>query len=183
MSRPVYVEDVLKAWREMPPAKQRDAVNAWRPGQAGQTARQRGHAVERWSSDQVERSLQTEMLKAAAGMGRDVTEGAPLSFKTRRRGPGRVGERFKALSDSWQRETLLESSVTRMAMNKAYQQIIGLGMAAVPLILEELRREPNYWFWALTSITGDDPAVGEDTLGGATARWLEWGEAHGYIRD
>jgi hypothetical protein len=33
-----------------------------------------------------------------------------------------------------------------MAMLPPYQQIIGMGPPAVPLILEELRREPDQWF-------------------------------------
>jgi hypothetical protein len=92
-----------------------------------------------------------------------------------------VEERFAALAEGWRRETLIESSPTRMALHKAYQQIIGLGPPAVPLILRELEREPTYWFWALTSITGEDPAAGEDTLQGATERWLEWGRQHGFL--
>lgn len=108
------------------------------------------------------------------------------SITVARRRPGRtlrsrLSERFAALAEVWRQETLLESSLTRMAMHKAYQQIIGLGMPAVPLILKELEREPNYWFWALTSITGQDPAAGEDTLEGATERWLEWGHTNGLL--
>jgi hypothetical protein len=102
--------------------------------------------------------------------------------KVPRRVPSRIEERFAALAEGWRRETLMESSPSRMAMHKAYQQIIGLGSDAVPLILQELQREPNYWFWALTSITGEDPAAGEDSLHGATQRWLEWGRGHGYLQ-
>ena len=39
-----------------------------------------------------------------------------------------------------------------MAMLKPYQRIVGMGLS-VPLILEELRREPDQWFWALEAIT------------------------------
>src|SRR6266487_3952605 len=62
-----------------------------------------------------------------------------------------IEEAFREHADAWRRETVLESSAQRIAMHRAYQQIIGLGPPAVPLILRELRREPNYWFWALTS--------------------------------
>lgn len=44
-----------------------------------------------------------------------------------------------------------------MAMLPSCQRIIGMGPVVVPLILEELRREPDHWFWALEMLTEDDP--------------------------
>lgn len=81
---------------------------------------------------------------------------------------------FENLADQWEDETVFESVVTRKAMHPAYQRIIGMGRPAVPLILRRLRREPAQWFWALTAITGEDPARGEDTVEGAAAAWLNW---------
>jgi hypothetical protein len=66
-------------------------------------------------------------------------------------------------------------------MHWAYQQIIGLGPAVIPFILEDLARKPDWWFWALAAITGEDVAEGEQTLDGAAERWLEWGRSHGYL--
>ena len=42
-------------------------------------------------------------------------------------------------------------------MSPSYQRIIGLGSAVVPLLLRELERQPDHWFWALKAITGADP--------------------------
>jgi len=39
--------------------------------------------------------------------------------------------------------------------------MIGLGWPVVPLILEELNREPNQWFWALEAITEQNPVPPE----------------------
>jgi hypothetical protein len=64
-------------------------------------------------------------------------------------------------------------------MHRAYQQIIGMGRPAVPLIINELRSEPDYWFWALTAITGEDPAREETTLAGARDSWLHWAQERG----
>jgi hypothetical protein len=86
------------------------------------------------------------------------------------------------LAEEWERDTVFVSSVTELASHDAYQQIIGLGPQALPYILRRLQREPNQWFWALRAITREDPASGEGTVGGAAARWLEWGRAHGYLR-
>ncbi len=39
----------------------------------------------------------------------------------------------------------------------AYQEIIGLGPAVVPLVLRELEQRPAHWFSALRALTGADP--------------------------
>ena len=37
-----------------------------------------------------------------------------------------------------------------------------MGEPVVPLILDELRREPDHWFWALEAITEENPVRPED---------------------
>ena len=71
-----------------------------------------------------------------------------------------------------------------MAMLKPYQRIIGMGPAAVPLILEELQREPDHWFWALEAITQEDPvpAAARGKIGDMADAWIAWGKQQGYIR-
>lgn len=92
-----------------------------------------------------------------------------------------VADLFGDLCEVWRVETVLLSSVEQIALHPAYQRIIGLGSAALPYIFRELAREPGHWFWALRAITGDDPARGEQTLDGATQRWLRWAEERGII--
>jgi hypothetical protein len=94
---------------------------------------------------------------------------------------GRTQELFEQLAHEWRRDTLGESSFMRIVVHRSYQRIIGLGPEVVPLILLELEREPRLWFWALTAITGENPAEGEDTVRGAADRWLEWGRQHKYL--
>ncbi len=91
--------------------------------------------------------------------------------------------RFLILRDEWKAETVLLSSITQIAMHPAYQQIIGMGLTAVPLILAEMEREPGHWFWALKSITGMDPTLPEDKgyMRRMTESWLRWGREHGYL--
>ncbi|MCS6976086.1 MAG: hypothetical protein NZM31_03620 [Gemmatales bacterium] len=91
-------------------------------------------------------------------------------------------QRFADLVRQWKEATRFTSSITEMAMHPAYQQIIGMGREALPLIFEELRREPDHWFWALRAITGEDPVAPEDRgkLSAMTAAWLRWAEEHGY---
>ena len=68
-----------------------------------------------------------------------------------------------------------------MVMQPSYQRIIAMGDEAVPLILAELDRHLDHWFWALHSITGVDP-VPEDSQGNTSEManaWLEWGRQRG----
>ncbi len=91
-------------------------------------------------------------------------------------------ERFRSLVQIWQSETKFCSTAYEMAMHPAYQQIIGMGPVAIPLILHELKTEPDHWFWALRAITGEDPMPesAQGCLDKMTDAWLQWGRQHGY---
>lgn len=91
--------------------------------------------------------------------------------------------KFNRLKTSWESETAYLSSITDMATHPAYQQIIGMGYDAVPLILHEMEKKPNYWFWALISITGEDPVTPEHKgdVEEMTDAWLSWGRNQGYL--
>ena len=58
-----------------------------------------------------------------------------------------VRERFQHLTNEWKAQSRYLSNTAQMAMLWPYQRIIGLGATAVPLILAELRRETDHWFW------------------------------------
>jgi hypothetical protein len=89
---------------------------------------------------------------------------------------------FDALVAEWRKETGKTSSSTEMAMHPAYQKIIGLGEAAIPLLLNELENKTGRWFWALKAITREDPVAPENR--GRTKimikAWLDWGKEKGY---
>lgn len=89
-----------------------------------------------------------------------------------------VAERFRELVQAWKADIGPLSSATQMAMHPAYQRIIGLGLEAVPLILRELRRDPDHWFWALKAITGVDPVESRQRgrVREMARAWLRWGE-------
>lgn len=91
-------------------------------------------------------------------------------------------QRFIELADKWRSSQGVTSNLTQIAMNPAYQQIIGMGEIAVPFIFRELEKEPDHWFWALKSITGADPVSDENrgNLRQMTVQWLEWGQKQGY---
>lgn len=92
-----------------------------------------------------------------------------------------VERRFQELTRQWKEATQVTSSITEVSAHPAYQQIIGMGKDAVPLILAELRREPDHWFWALRAITGEDPVPAADRgkLQAMTRAWLDWADRRG----
>jgi hypothetical protein len=96
--------------------------------------------------------------------------------------PG-VRGRFDRLAAEWKQQSRHLSNTAQMAMLKPYQRIIGMGPPVVPLILEELRRQPDQWFWALEAITEENP-VPRENLGKTrlmAEAWLRWGEKRGLI--
>ncbi len=94
-----------------------------------------------------------------------------------------VRERFEKLAAQWREKSQHLSNSAQMAMLKSYQQIIGIGQPAVPLLLEELRREPDQWFWALEAITSQDPVPPADRghLDRMAAAWIAWGVDQGHL--
>lgn len=91
--------------------------------------------------------------------------------------------RFSNLEKEWEDNTAGLSSITEIAMHPSYQQIIGMGTLALPLIMREMSIKPNHWFWALKSITGEDPVPPEErgNIKNMTDAWLNWGQTQGYI--
>jgi hypothetical protein len=90
-----------------------------------------------------------------------------------------LAQRFKALAEEWKDATRFSSSPEEIAVHPSYQQIIGMGPDAVPLILAELAREPDQWFWALNAIVGSDIADEAETVEQAARAWIDWGLARG----
>lgn len=89
-----------------------------------------------------------------------------------------IDQKFQNLKAKWLMEMGTSSSLSDLFLHPAYQQIIGIGPAAVPSLLRELRWEPHLWFWALMAITGENPAaaIAPQDVDDATEAWLEWGK-------
>lgn len=92
-------------------------------------------------------------------------------------------EKFKRLAAAWCAETQFSSSISEMFLNKNYQAIIGQGIAIVPFILEDLKKGPDHWYWALGAITGANPAENAPPgdIAAISEAWLEWGKRKGII--
>jgi hypothetical protein len=96
---------------------------------------------------------------------------------------GGARDRFRRHLVEWKEQSRYLSNTAQMAMLRPYQRIIGMGMAAVPLILEELHREPDQWFWALESITEENPVPPKDAgrVRAMADAWIHWGTQHGFL--
>lgn len=93
------------------------------------------------------------------------------------------GSRFRRLVDLWLKATLNMSSIEEMVLHPAYQAIIGMGPPVIPMLLDELEREPNHWFAALYAVTGgENPVTTEDEgdLDRMAEAWLTWARAKSY---
>ncbi len=96
--------------------------------------------------------------------------------------PVALRERFDALVARWKRERGPHSSSARLTGHPAYQEIIDLGPAVIPLLLQELEREPDHWFRALHVLTGADPTLesSKGKIREMAAAWLHWARDNGY---
>lgn len=91
---------------------------------------------------------------------------------------------FAALAERWLADTAHVSSLSRIVMHPAYQQIIGMGRDALAPILRWMRQgRPGYWFWALETIARETPVTAE--MGGRIKEmkraWIAWGEERGLV--
>jgi hypothetical protein len=94
-----------------------------------------------------------------------------------------VKQEFDRLAKKWKRETINLSSIQEIVLHSAYQRIIGMGTIVIPFVLHQLERCPGFWFWALRSLTGENP-ITKDTRGDVAAMtkaWLNWGRENGYL--
>jgi hypothetical protein len=93
-----------------------------------------------------------------------------------------IEQRFRRLEAIWEADTLYLSNARKIIEHPAFQEIISLGEAVIPLMLRDLQKEPSEWVWALPRITGVNPVSPAD--GGNFRKmaevWLKWGRENGY---
>lgn len=89
-----------------------------------------------------------------------------------------ITDLFNAMARRWREETMLYSSISDTMLNHWYLEIIALGNPAIPLIIDELKNNPDYWFAALREITRQDPVRPEHKGNFELMRrdWLQWAE-------
>jgi hypothetical protein len=94
-----------------------------------------------------------------------------------------VKAKFDALAAQWQKDTMFHSSISAIVLDPSYQKIIGLGVAVVPFILQEMRKAPGHWYWALAAITQENPAehASPGDIGAICDAWIQWGIRRGLL--
>ena len=123
-------------------------------------------------------------LDSRAGVVKLLNEQLPSAATRESRFAHRVAARveFHRLYSQWREETAFLSSLSDIAMNSKYQQIIGMGRDALPLIFNELQRKNDHWYWALEAITGKNPAEScKGDLEEMRTAWIAWAKANGVL--
>ncbi len=93
-----------------------------------------------------------------------------------------VEEKFRRLAAVWLAETAYVSSSSDLVAHPAFQEIVGMGPAVIPLLLRELENRTGHWHRALRRITGADPVPPTErgNIEKAAEAWLRWGKEQGY---
>jgi hypothetical protein len=96
--------------------------------------------------------------------------------------PETIEQRFRRLEATWTAEVGHFSSPSVLINHPAFQEIIALGQAVVPLMLRDLEERPRLWVWALPAITRTDPVPESDRgkIRKMSEAWLRWGKENGY---
>ena len=94
-----------------------------------------------------------------------------------------VREEFANLAAQWTQDVEGISSTVEMVKHPAYQRIVSMGEAVIPLLLEDLSQNPIYWLPALGQITQQNPVPPEQRgkIKQMSQAWLNWGKQEGYI--
>ncbi|HET6251234.1 MAG TPA: hypothetical protein VFE47_26360 [Tepidisphaeraceae bacterium] len=77
--------------------------------------------------------------------------------------------KFDALAEAWDDDNLGMS--TSNYQHPAHLQIIGMGTAAIPMLLDKLRQGQRRWVYALKFITGEQPDTPEMKANAELARF------------
>ena len=94
-----------------------------------------------------------------------------------------IQERFRELKEDWKSKTRHLSNTAQISLVFPYQMIIGMGPQVIPLILSELEKDPDHWFWALEAITGENPVAKNEAgdMEASAEAWIRWGKQNGLL--
>lgn len=82
--------------------------------------------------------------------------------------------KFQALLEGWKRNTVLMSSPNDIVNDENFREIVKMGRAAVPSIIEELSAEPSPLVWALNFIYGRKISTNPNTtISQACKLWVK----------
>ena len=90
--------------------------------------------------------------------------------------------RFRQLAADWLSAIAPLSSIRRKLNHPLYGEIVAMGEPAIPFILGDIKRKPSHLVWALSDITGENPADKNFTKNilDVIDAWIAWGRDRGY---
>jgi hypothetical protein len=93
-----------------------------------------------------------------------------------------IEEKFRRLASVWRAETAYVSSSSDLVAHPTFQEIVGMEVPVIPLLLRELENRTGHRHRALRQITGTDPVPPSDRgdIDKAAEAWLRWGKEQGY---
>ncbi len=106
----------------------------------------------------------------------------PIKSFPRKEESDHLKQRFRELASEWDEATAHLSSMNEASEHPAYQEIIRLGPAVVPLLLQDMEANHTHWFMALRALTQSDP-IPQSAAGNIpkmVRAWVDWGKANGY---
>jgi hypothetical protein len=91
-------------------------------------------------------------------------------------------QRFRELAQTWVEETAFFSSTWQTVGHPAFQELVGMGEAVIPLVLAEMDKGEAHWFLVLGQITGARPFRPEDQgkIRQIEEAWRRWAREQGY---
>ena len=102
--------------------------------------------------------------------------------------PNALNERYRELKNKLEEETALSSFLQDTTDNSGYKEIVGMGISVLPVILQDLRRQPSWIVLAVYEIRSEEIPVAEAEggfgkldLNSMVDETLKWGEEQGYI--
>ena len=94
---------------------------------------------------------------------------------------------FDQLADAWTQETSHLSNPRQRQLHPAYQQIVAMGDAVIPHLLQRMYHSREPWFMMLEDIVGSAPepmaSPHHGTIREKIRDWRYWGWWHGYKID
>jgi hypothetical protein len=82
--------------------------------------------------------------------------------------------KFEALFNAWEANTMFLSSVSKIIEDDNFQNIVKMGESVVPLIINEIEKEPSTLVWALNLITGKNIQSNQRlTVTEACKKWVK----------
>lgn len=90
-------------------------------------------------------------------------------------------DKFHTLFNAWKSRTFLQSSVSKIIEDVNFKKIVEMGEKAIPLIIEEIDKNPGTLVWALNLITKTSISPNQRlTVSGACKMWVKLWKQHSF---